>query len=465
MERAKYVVAGFNSFTRIINHFFKDESHEEYFNKDDLSQFFSNTCYGFLRSFGSNFKQDKKKFHNYKFREAETCKKYKNTGYFDKSKLYMDSGGYQISSGLLSLDRSELLMKLYYEFLDEYSDVYDKSFILDIPPGINCDIIKSEKHLYEMNFESYSKGVELKDHIRKKMIYIHHFRSPILYKTYNKLLRENNFFEKFDYFGTGGIVNNSNSDMRTPCILYIFPLIILLNECKKYNRKKLNFHILGGANYRDMLFYELISKHVYKIHNIELNISFDSSGLFKSLMRARVMYLYDGEIFHKTDLRSHLINLRYKDNIKVIDLLTNEIELFSKRHSYIKDYRPKEIYIKNKDGTYGTFNEVSRIYMLLYMLDQYSLIQTIVSNVVNDYLYDYYKNENESDFLIKVFELVKTFNGGRLTKKHKIKSASIKNSLDLLTDLDESKCEHLIKTYLSKDEFNNLDKKTQILKI
>ena len=110
-----------------------------------------------------------------------------------------------------------------------------------------------------------------------------------------KILDENNLFDKFKHFSTGGIVANMSTDLIIPCIIYILPLIPLLNRAKKFGRKYLNFHILGGAGFRDVLFYELFKIHVMEKHGIELNITYDSSGIFKALMIGRFIHIVKNE--------------------------------------------------------------------------------------------------------------------------------------------------------------------------
>jgi hypothetical protein len=147
--------------------------------------------------------------------------------------------------------------------------------------------------VYEKNLRSYQEASQLPEDVRKKMIYVHHFRTPKLSEIYTRLLRENNFYQYFNNFACGGIVSNMASDLKIPCLVYILPLIPLIRETQNAGRDYLNFHILGGASYRDVLFYELFKEVVRRYHNIELKITYDSSGIFRQIFVARYIHAID----------------------------------------------------------------------------------------------------------------------------------------------------------------------------
>ena len=78
-------------------------------------------------------------------------------GIFDGCTLIADSGGFQISIGKLTRVESELLFKMYYEWLEESHKVFDKAFILDIPPGPGCEIFRDFKDVYSFIKEDKNK--------------------------------------------------------------------------------------------------------------------------------------------------------------------------------------------------------------------------------------------------------------------------------------------------------------------
>jgi len=260
---------------------------------------------------------------------------------------------------------------MYYEWLVDYKDSYDKAFVLDIPPGPGCEIFHNFEDVYKKNLESYLHAQSLPDDVRKKLIYIHHFRTPKLWEIYTKIMRENDMFNSFEYHGTGGIVANMASDMTIPCIIYVLPIIPLINEALNHGKNYLNFHVLGGANFRDVLFYELITKTVKEKHNFDLNITYDSSGLYKQVMQARFIYAKDHEgYYRKMNIKSNNLKMKFLSNLSVENSLEKILNEFARKWNFT------EISV---DGVYdparNTFWEDVKVYTLLYTLNLYSEIQ------------------------------------------------------------------------------------------
>lgn len=453
-----YVLAGFETLAGLLHNFIlnREGEYQNNFTRSDISRFLSTTCAGFLHSYGQNF-ANVKKYGKYNYREATIFDKCRDFKLFDDCNFIVDSGGFQISVGRLTRRESDLLYKLYYEFLEEYSDRYDKAFILDIPPGPGCEIFHNFNDVYKLNLESYLKAKSLPEEVRKKIIYIHHFRTPELWKIYTKILRENDMFNSFNYHGTGGIVANMASDITIPCIIYVLPIIPLLNECIKFNKKVLNFHVLGGSNFRDIYFYELFRVHVMKQHGIELNITYDSSGLFKGLMVGRFIYVKENGIYYKLNLRSPLLNNRFKGgNLTIKDKLISTVNNFALQNNF------KQLDINNiYDKLTGTFHRDISVYIMLYMLDQFNELQNNLKQKAEE-SYKLYENKNFAEFTDYSIDITKNLNEGKLTKKQRIKTYSLITSLNMLTDLDEDRCQYIIKKSLSGDEFTNLEQQTII---
>lgn len=452
MNSSNYVCAGFETLATIVDNFIKNKKGDfnENFTRQDVSKFFSQTCNKFLHSFGQNFR-NKKKYDNYINQEAAVYENCKSTGIFNNSEFYIDSGGFQISVGLLDEKETNILIDLYYKFLREKHNVIDKAFILDIPPGPNCKAFKSFKDVYEWNLSSYQTAASLPDEIRKKIVYIHHFRTPQLWQIYNKILREDKMFPNFDFHGTGGIIANMSSDIEIPCIIYVIPLIPLINEALKYGRTKLYFHVLGGANYRDILFYELFKIHVLKEHNLELEITYDSSGLFKGLMIGRFIHVLHDNIIKKVDIRSECIfDGRFHQEKKVIDILRERLNILADTYGF-KRIPINEVYNQKT----GTFFEDVKVYLMFYMLSIYKLVEEKMKKIAQE-IYPMYES-GELNLFNNTTELItKNLNAGKLTKKQKTKTYSVSLSLDMLKNLDEEYCEYLVTQSLAKDEFIEL---------
>lgn len=467
MARSGYILAGFETLATIIDMFMDGRRgrFNNNFTRDDISRFLADTCSGYLHSYGQNF-SNKKKYGKYSQTEANMYKQCRDMGIFDNCNFVVDSGGFQISVGQLSRKESELLLNnMYYDFLVDHYDVYDSAFILDVPPGPGCEIFHNFQDVYNLNMASYQKAKVLPEHVRKKLIYVHHFRTPKLWEIYTKILRDGEMFPAFEHHGTGGIVANMASDMSIPCIIYVLPLIPLINEAKKYGRSYLNFHILGGANFRDVLFYELFKITVKKYHNIDLTITYDSSGPYKQVMHARFLNVLDDQGYmRKMNIKSNNLHLKFMPERTVTEKYQEILNEMSDQYGF------KRLDI---DGVYGMYENRSKImtetfhhevkaYSILYALSIYPVIQAQMQEFAHRVFPIYESGELEL-FYKECFDVTRHINQGKLTKKQKIKAYSIPRSLDMLKELDEDYCQHIVNKYLSKDEFTELNGKKGVM--
>lgn len=446
---SNYVCAGFETLASILERFMRSDDFNDHFTKDQIVNFFSNTCNKFLHSYGQNF-GGRKSYTNYSKNEAKLFAKCRSFGFFDKSLFITDSGGFQASIGLLDRREFQILFDMYYDFVKDHSDVIDRAFILDVPPGPGCKLFDTFEDIYKVNLKSYEIARDLPDEARRKIIYIHHFRTPKLWDIYSRIMNNGDMFNYFDHHATGGIVANMTSDMDIPCIIYVIPLIPLINQALKYKRTTLDFHILGGANFRDILFYELFRLHVMKKHNLDLNITYDSSGLFKGLMVGRYIPVYDEGVVRKVDLRTECLDKRYRNEITTKDIYKRVLDDMSDQFGF-KRLKVDEVYSEKT----GTFLEENRIYSLLYMLNVFSQVQTSMKDEAAE-MYKWYESGEIELFNDRAEDLTRNLNNGKITKKQKAKSSSIVRSLDMLTELDEEYCKYIVNKFLSKDEFISL---------
>lgn len=461
MTRSGYVLAGFETLATILNNFAlgKKDRWNDNFTRKQISDFLCNTCAGFLHSYGQNF-SGKRKYEKYNKKEEELYTKCRSWGFFDDGVFVADSGGFQISVGRMDEREASLLQDMYYDFLRNHHQVLERAFILDVPPGPGCKIFNNFQDVYGHNLRSYQEAKRLPDEVRDKIIYIHHFRTPRLWEIYTKIMREYDMFSAFKYHGTGGIVANMSSDMIIPCIIYVIPMIPLLNEAKKHGRDYLNFHILGGANFRDVMYYELFKKVVRENHGIELNITYDSSGLFKSFMIGRYLWVWhpSGHL-QKMDVRTPNLKRRFCGGTWVYERYQQVMDELADKLG-IKRIDVGDVY----DPETGTFYEDIKVYSMLYMLNQWAEIQEEMK-LWADSVYDQYKAGDRDEFTRICMEATKRLNSGKITKKGVTKGHSVIRSLDMLVDLDEDYCKFIVDKFLAKDEFTQLSSSTEILKI
>jgi hypothetical protein len=453
MHRSGYMLAAFDALGKITDRFMQGMRGRwnDNFTRKQMSNFFSNTCSGYMYSYGEDF-PNRKKFDKYNAGRYRIYRKMKETRLFDEAIFVADSGGFQISNGRLTRRESDIMIPLYHEFLEEYHDILHYAFVLDVPPGPGCRVFETFDDVYEMNLDTYMRARNLPDEIRRKMIYVHHFRTPQLWEIYNRILRENDMFEAFDYFSTGGLVANLSTDLSTPCIIFTLPLIPLITEAKRFGKTEIKFHVLGGGNFRDILFMELFKRVIFDYHGIKMHVTYDSTAPFKQNMQARYLHVENdlGQII-KMYFRSFELKKRFYGGVNVED----QIQIACNHIADILGI--KRI---STDGVYddntGTLHEDVKLYTMLFSLHQFSEEELVIRKFV-DHLYPLYKEGLLSDFYNECYPIMIKYNQGRSTKKQRVKTQSIVNSLDMLKNLDEDYAHHIVDKFLAKDEFCELD--------
>jgi hypothetical protein len=411
-----------------------------------------------LHSYGEDY-AIRKNLKTYGKSQMKMIKRFTDTGLFKDIDLYLDSGGYQISTGKLDRYYSEALLDNYYDFTVEAKDLFNYFFILDVSPGQNCVMFENFEDVYEKNLRSYQEAVSLPEDVRSKMIYVHHFRTPKLAQIYNRLLRENEFYQYFNHFACGGIVSNMASDLKIPCLVYVLPLIPLIKETIRAGRNYLNFHILGGASYRDVLFYELFKEVVRRYHNIELKITYDSSGIFRQIFVARYIHALDdlGNI-KKMNIKSDNLNRKFYNDVTIQEKLNTNLNEMARKFNF------KEIDVMNGIYDDKTMHEDVKVYTMLYIFSLYAELTTSFEKWASDVL-DVYESGDQEAFTDLCLDQTVKAAQGRYSSKVRYKTYSIGRSIEMLKDLDEERCEHFTTKYLAPDEFTYLDKTCQLMEI
>jgi len=455
---SNYTLAGCETFANYVRL-------QDYLTPEEVANFLTPDCRWYLHSFGQDFKGKYDKHVAHELRTIERCLKL-----YKDCEIVIDSGGFQISINKIPRRDIPRFQDLFYdEFLLQYYKLITRAFVMDMPPGPGCEVFKNFQDMYEWNLQSYLRAASLPQEIRDIMIYIHHFRTPQLWLLYTKIMREYDLFDKFLFHGTGGLVANQSTDTQTPQILLIFPLVQLLNEAKRCGRNYLEYHVLGNATYRDVLFYHLIEQHVKECHDIDLTISFDSSGLYKGIMRGRhIIIMDDDHRAVKVDLREAKLDNRCQRSISFRDKFVNAIREMCQDTGLRlpPEDMLHEIYYwkeeKKKKPT-RTLHPVMRLYIGILYLYNYSKANKQFKPIAND-LYQLYKDDHIEQFNMELMQLTRAINFGKITRKQKKKTEGIVSTLNLLRSLDEDHCFHLVNKYLGKDEFD-LDATRKVLKI
>ena len=195
-----------------------------------INEIFANTC-DILETFGMFLKLKPENIKNSATKNIDRLRSYYM---FQGCKIYIDSGGFQISTGKIKPSLVDRITHIYYEWLCENKS-YDFAFTLDVPPSI----VKYDIDEGMLNRKSYEIAVGLPDEIRKKMIYIHQFGSSASYHLFKNMLVDLDIVNKFDYFSLGGLVSGYR---EFPVHPVVFGMIPILRELKRIGKNFVNFN-------------------------------------------------------------------------------------------------------------------------------------------------------------------------------------------------------------------------------
>lgn len=441
-----YILAGQDTYASLLNNFIKQ--YPEFIDADNLKDFMKKTVNKFLYSYGSSLSYATKKISkNYSNKQLKVIQQTMNYPFMTESKLFLDSGGFQLSNGALLEKDIPKFIDMYYQFLEDNKDDYHKAFILDIPPGPGS-VFSSYNEVYKLNRDSYEKSLNLSPDVRDKVIYIHHFRTPEIQKIWRKLLFEDGLADGYSYYSTGGLVAYGRSDIQQPAVLYSIPLVDLITYAKKKDLKKFNFHVLGGSHFRDVFYHKLFTYHIKKVHDIDIDITFDSSSVFKAVFNARTLHVpkKDGSLV-KMGIKSNNLHMIWENNITIEEKLYEVLNMIAEEGGF-KKLDPSEVPIYNSEET---FSRHLYIYLMLYMLHFYKQMEDRFEQEVKE-IYNLYEQCDIQEFDEQIMENTRLINQGRMTKKQKSKAIGVYNTLKILENLDLEYVEHFVHKYSGDDE-------------
>lgn len=445
-----YVVASGDCFNKQMGNFIDKFGGDKYLKEPDINKFLLHNVDKFLYSFGSGLSYKRQKMgKSHVSKIIREVNKIRNRPFMKDTKLYIDSGGFQVAMGAILPEDMPDFINVYHEFIKNNRSSFDYAFNLDLPPGPNTNVFKSYEQLEDLNRQSYTMTSELSQEVKDQMIYVHHFRTPSLYKTWRKFLFEENLAKGFTHFATGGIVAGLESDLSIPAIIYTLPISEVLLYAKSINLKKFNFHVLGASNYIDIFYHKLFSHHIKQVHNIDINITYDSSAIFKALTVARIMpTLTENNTVMKMDIRSNILDLRFEKNMTKKDTLFYMMNKLAEIYGFTElDRNNVDIY----DSETNSMTRVVHMYLMMMNLRNFKQLE-IMSEELVDKVYPYYTSGDIEQFDKLCFEHSRKMNQGKNTKKQKAKISSIAKSLNILTNLDCDYNEYLIKKFMSNDD-------------
>lgn len=437
--------------------------HLGYISDETVGHFLDETVNKFLISYGVGIDKGDPFDGRKVGRRCLKRLKLKEREFLKNSEIILDSGGYQVQLGYIVKEDTTKMIDSYYKFLADSINAYDSAFCLDIAPGPIDSIYSTWDEMERYNRLSYERCIELPEEVKKKVYYIHHFRTPMINKIWKKLLFEDHMDEHFDNFSTGGLVSFSKSAAKTPpMFLYVIPLVHLLIRAKERGLKKFTFHALGMSEFKDILIHRFMEKHIKEVHDIDVQITYDSSTIFRALMLSRYCYVYDDaeRTVTKLSIRTDNLNLDWRGRGRGEDVFYGEMNKVARQYGFKEiDKETFPIYITAKDGV-SRMNQIISTYSTFTQMKVYSDVGDVSKQIVEE-LYPMYLSGDYIEF-DKAIELqMIKFNNNRYTKSVGRKCMSISKSLNVLKDLDMDYCEHVISSFLAQDECQTLFNKKQ----
>lgn len=409
---------------------------------DDAIQRFTSTCAPrHLVSFGGAVTKQKELKDNY----IEKALKHMNIielreWFKDNIVLYIDSGGYQCGQGYVLKHEIPKFAEFYTRFLGDYYDYYDWAFSLDVPP--NDVIFSSWDDVLRINEQTYKIVDQLPKHVKDKLIFVFHFRSPRIWDIWSKLALE--FVNRYgNYWSVGGVAG-FNVNNRMPCWLYTLPLVLFLNTFK-LSTKPLYFHILGDFSWTTIFFSQLIPKAVKKFFGIDLTITYDATSIVTGNLKYRYLWdqhedgYVDKVLIRKTE--KHKTSNGVSNLERALNLL--------KDAALAHDFPVLDVVDIDRDSSDSFIPEVAS-YVVMQSIHQYWRIEEWCDKV-SENLLDLYLDGKYDEFNVEVMNVLQKLHSGKLSKSIYTRRAYATTTLQILQNLDMFRCENLLD--MLQDEF------------
>ncbi len=453
-NQCSYVMAAASSFRQHAWTVVRDNP--EYMTAEAIDSFLSATVNKILISFGMGIRKDFPIDHKVPWRFKKFFDKIFNCGYMNNCEFTLDSGGFQLQTPGFFKDQKETgsFIDLYYDFIAEHhAGKIDYAFMLDPAPGAHYCLYDSWKQIEDWNHISYAKAATLPSDLRDKMLYIHHFRTPNINRIWKRMLFDMDMAAPFKNFATGGLVSFANSSQTFPVVLYVVPLIHLITYAKTRGLKKFRFHCLGASEFKDQVMHKLFEMHVKKIYDIDLEITYDSSTIFRLMAHSRRIYIpdWDRTQLWKTSLRSVDLQRRFRDWGTIEEIFYRNVNKACKPHG-IKEF------VLGEDNLYenNRLTRVAYMYGIFYMLQLYKDVDDFAIEFAKE-IYPIYESGDIKKFDYELEKVFIGFNSARKSKRTTSRTTSIATSLDALTALDMDYADYLVDRYMGPDENKELN--------
>lgn len=272
----------------------------------------------------------------------------------EKKELYIDSGGFQIIVGYVSLNRIKEYIDTYHHALELCRDEIKQIFTLDIFNEKFFSLDKagnrycSENALYDYNKLSILESIKLiteYPEIANKQLFVLQTSNKNTFDTWKKLFVDLEVYKYFKRWSIGGLVGlkkdtNAKFSHAVPATLW------LLTYQKKYNFPIDQVHWLGQSSRLSFLSMALFER----LYNI--NMTSDSSQLvrFADIKQKFPLICKHNNEFVLIESESDVLNIMLKDNTVIHETLHYDKEGVDKHINSIDYY-----------NTYGRFHNTDFI--------------------------------------------------------------------------------------------------------
>lgn len=423
-----YIPAGFETTIKIVQNSTEDGYYIEPYKVNNILR--ANTK-GVMSSFGSTVMGNNKYESSYK-KFIEMLKSLQELDYCKGIPWYIDSGGFQVLTGSLTKDQIVILQDYYYRFLVDHKDLYSKGFILDLPVNNFC--FSNWKELYDWNIKSYIQAVELPSYVRDKIIYIHHFTSPQVNKIFNRIMDEVDALNNFKYFGVGGIAKGISTN-RHYTQIFTIPIIQFINKVKSKGINGLKLHFLGFNTPESVLFYKICEVICKKVHNVDLEITYDSA-IYRKLATGRIFQVFEDNVISKVIFNGNKLHLKDTNNY-----IRNTLNKFAVRNG-LEEIREDDFSVYNKTNS-KRMHMTTYAYMLLYHIEYMQRVDQWLEKQ-GELLYYCFKDQGYDEFRNLMYDVSAKMSGGRYKRHQKLFANNFLKTIEMLVRCDQDEADYLL---------------------
>ena len=269
----------------------------------------------FLISYGNVYESSFTKKKTSKIEKPDTNVKSPEINYinrYDKlfqcgAKLFLDSGGYQISMGRIPESEISFYIPKYHNFVkyleSKLGENFHTFFYLDAIVGKEGKLehesvvrhwcFQSLRHLIE------ESGIVQQKNIWKKFNFVMHTTSIPRYYMWkdfmNYLIQNDAIPEKYSI---GGLVAGGSRYKDSQILHWSYGLLFLLNHFKERGvprdyYRQISFHVLGLVEISGVTSLYLIGEYLRKRWGIGINFTYDGTSLLKKFLMGRMIGYID----------------------------------------------------------------------------------------------------------------------------------------------------------------------------